>query len=87
MDHFLRARILQPVYAFVGPTKWQNTQSSIDNDKTKLPASRLALIGGDTKYCIPNLTTPHLVELSRTSAGQLPAGWQAMKSYVGGRVG
>jgi|HubBroStandDraft_6_1064221.scaffolds.fasta_scaffold646409_2 hypothetical protein len=87
MDHFLRARLLQPAYAFVGPTKWQNTQSSIDNEKTKLPASRLALIGGATQYCIPNLTNLHIVELSRTPADQLPAGWQTMKSYVGGRAG
>lgn len=87
MDDLLRARILQPVYAFVGPTKWQNTQFSMDKEDTRLPANRLALLGGDTQYCIPNLTIAHIAELSRTSADQLPAGWQAMKSYVGGRVG
>jgi hypothetical protein len=52
MDNFLRVRILQPVYAFVGPTKWQNTQFSVDKEATALPANRLALIGGDTQYCI-----------------------------------
>jgi hypothetical protein len=87
MDNLLRARILQPVYAFVGSTKWQNTQFSVDKEETALPANRLALIGGDTQYCIPNLTNSHIAELSRTPAERLPAGWQTMKSYVGGRAG
>lgn len=87
MDNLLRARLLQPVYAFVGPAKWQDTHFSMDREDTQLPANRLALIGGDTQYCIPNLTPAHIAELSRTSADQLPAGWQAMKSYVGGRAG
>lgn len=73
MDNFLRVRILKPVYAFVGPTKWQNTQFSVDKEATALPANRLALIGGDTQYCIPNLTNAHIAELSRTTAEQLPA--------------
>jgi len=87
MDNLLRARILQPVYAFVGPTKWQNTQFSVDKEATALPAKRLALIGGDTQYCIPNLTKAYIAELSRTTADQLPAGWQTMKPYAGGRAG
>ncbi len=87
MENLLRARLMQPVYAFVGPTKWQNTQFSIDKENTELPANRLTLIGGDTQYCIPNLTTTHIAELSRTSADHIPAGPQAMKSFIGGRVG
>jgi hypothetical protein len=84
MDHFLRARILQPVYAFVGPTKWQNTQSSIDNDKTKLPASRLALIGrrhsilhsqsDDFTHCrvVPHLCRP---AARRVASHEILCGW------------
>jgi hypothetical protein len=87
MDNLRRARILQPVYAFVGPTKWQNTQFSMDKEDTDLPANRFALIGGDTQYCIPNLTNSHIAKLSSTSADQLHAGWQIMKSYTGGRAG
>jgi len=87
MERLLHARLLQPVYAFVGLTKWQNTQLTVDKVDTQLPANRLALIGGGNQYCIPNLTVSHIVELSRTSADQLPVGWQTMRSYVGGRVG
>lgn len=87
MENLVRARLMQPVYAFVGPTKWQNTQFSIDKEDTELPANRFTLIGGDTQYCIPNLTTAHIAELSRTSADHIPAGSQAMKSFIGGRVG
>ncbi len=87
MDNLLRARLLQPVYGFVGPAKWQNTQFSIDEQYTKLPANRLTLIGGDTQYCIPNLTSAHVTQMSSTSADQLPAGWQTFRSYRGGRAG
>jgi len=87
MDNLLRARILQPVYAFVGLTKWQNTRFSMDKEATALPANRLALIGGDVQYCIPNLTNAHIAKLSCTLADQLPPEWQTMKSYVGGRAG
>jgi hypothetical protein len=87
MDNLLRARILQPVYAFVGLTKWQNTRFSIDKEATALPANRLALIGGDLQYCVPNLTNAHITKQSCTLADQLPVGWQTMKPYVGGRAG
>lgn len=86
MDNLLRARTLQPLYAFVGPTKWQNTHFSVDQQDTRLPENRLTLIGGDTQYCIPNLTTGYIAEISRTSADHLPAGWQKMQAFRGGRA-
>lgn len=73
MEKLLRARLLQPVYAFIGPTKWQNTQFSIDKEDTQLPANRLTLIGGDIQYCIPYLMSSHIAHLSQTSADQIPA--------------
>jgi hypothetical protein len=86
MENMLRTRTLQPIYAFVGPTKWQNSHFTIDKEKTGLSDNRLALIGGDTQYCIPNLTTAHIAEVSRTSADQMPAGWQKMQAFPGGRA-
>ncbi len=70
MDNLLEARLIQPVYAFIGETR--GVSSHFERDKsgnvTTTPLDNVRLIGGNAQYCIPNLTTAHIVEISSRSA-------------------
>src|SRR5215469_3203967 len=61
-SHLLKARLLEPVYAFAGQTKPMGTKHTPGGQDTGM--GNLALIGGDPQLCIPNLTLAEITQVS-----------------------
>lgn len=73
-QYVLRARLVEPVFAFTGQVQPVGTRFTPRGQDTGI--SNLMLIGGDPQLCIPNLTSVCITQLSLTNSETLPAGWQ-----------
>ena len=73
MDHLLLIQVMKPVRSFIGEARGVSVQhDSVDDLNRGIMAHKVALIGGDEQYCIPNLRPEFVHVLSWTSADDIP---------------